>query len=318
MAGAVRRPITARDARSSAVADDGRIVYAFVASPPQVIALDASSGSPRWSTASREDWRQLVPMSRPAAADGNVYVLAVPAGLPPTAGLGAAREPGPPIVWRLVCLDGLDGRVLWERILGWQPYTVLDVARGGIGLSLQDGAVYCATDMGLLARCDARDGAVDWVRGYASMASTNPRSDAFGREGTPPLVVGDAVLVAPRDHSGVIALARDTGATLWETIAVPSDRLVGATGGVVVGVNNRRLCGLDLRSGRPLWSREFADGTGSQAAIGGDAVFVMAGRTLHRFKVATGEPLDALPLAGAGNTTPVLLDGRLIELQSPQ
>lgn len=319
MAGTVRRPVAARGGRSSAVSDDGRLTYTYVSlGQPHVLAIDAASGVAVWSTGTREDWSKLVPMSRPAAADGRVYLLAVPAGLPPLAGLGAAREAGPVVDWRLVCADGRDGSVIWEQILGWQPYTVLDLARGSLGVSLEDGSISCCNDMGIVARCDVRDGAVDWVRGYASMANTNPRSDAFGREGTPPILAGDVLLVAPRDHSGVLAFDIGSGGIRWEAIAVPSDRLVGVVAGVVIGVNNRRLCGLDLASGRPLWSREFAEGTAAQAVIVGDAVFVMSGRTLHRLRAANGESLDTLPLGGAGDTTPVLLGNRLVELAIPK
>jgi outer membrane protein assembly factor BamB len=311
-----RRPITPRSAHSSAISEDGRTIYCLVTSAsPAAVALDAATGDRIWSSAAREDWRGFMPMSRPVSADGRVYVLTVPAGLGPNAGRGPGREPGPPVVWRLVCADGKDGRVLWTRTLGWQPYTLLDVARGSSGMTVRHGSVYCSTDMGLLARCDARDGAVDWVRGYASTANDDPRADNFTREGSCPLVAGNTVVIAPRDHSGVLAFQCDTGQFLWETIAVPSDRLVGVSRNAVLAMNEHRLCALDLGSGRTLWAREFPQGTGSQGAIvNGDAVVVSAGK-LHRIAVTTGTTIETLDLSPPATAKPVLLpDGTLVEI----
>lgn len=317
---AVRRPVTVRSGSSSAISDDNRTCFTFVPSArPEVMAIDASTGGIRWSTVSRDDLKGLVPMSRPTAADGRVFFLAVPAGLPPTIGLGAARDAGKPVVWRIVCLDGADGALLWEQILGWQPYTLIDVARGTAGISVHDGGLYAATNMGIVARCDIRDGAVDWVRGYASMANTDPGSDTYGREGAAPLVVGDRVLVAPRDHSGVLAFARDTGGILWEAIAVPSDKLVGVSGRIVVGVSDRRVCGIDVTTGRPVWSRTFAEGTASRATLLGEDVLVVTGATLQRFSAATGEIRETVAPVGTPDTVIVLTGGgRVIELMSPQ
>lgn len=314
-----RRPVTVRSSHSSAVSDDGRIVcFQVTDGGPATVALDAKTGRLLWSTAGKEDWRDLVPMSRPVTADGRVYVLAIPAGLPPNAGKGPGREPGPPVNWRLVCMDTLDGRVFWTRTLGWQPFTLLDIARGSSGVTILNGAIYCSTDMGIVAKCDVRDGLVDWVRGYASAANADPRADTFSREGTSPLVAGNTVLVAPRDHSGVMAFRSDTGDCLWETIAVPSDKLLGVSSNVVLAINERRLCALDCRSGRTMWSREFPEGTGSQGAIvGGDAIVVSGGR-LHRIAVSTGAIIETLDAGQSNTSEPVLMgNGVLVEVKAP-
>ena len=66
--------------------------------------------------------------------------------------------------------------MLWRRTLGWQPYTLLDMARGSSGVAIREGSVYGCNGMGIVARCDARDGALDWVRGYASQVDADPQA----------------------------------------------------------------------------------------------------------------------------------------------
>ena len=314
-----RRPVTPRGAQSSAVSDDGSTIYGLAtAGTPVAVALDATTGTRLWSTATRPDWRQLTPMSRPVAADGRVYVLTIPAGLAPNAGAGPGKEPGPPVMWQLVCMDGRDGRVLWTRTLGWQPYTLLDLARASNGITVHQGVVYCSTDMGLVARCDARDGCLDWVRGYASTPETDPRANAFSREGSRPLVADDTVFVAPRDHSGVLAFRCDTGECLWETIAVPSDRLLGVRKNAVLAVNARRLCALDRRTGKTMWSREFPEGTGSQGAMLEDDVVIVSAGKLHRVAGANGSTVETVDLGPSAASVPVLLEnGSLVGLKEP-
>lgn len=313
-----RRPVTPQPAHAPALSADGRILYALLASNRlAVAAFDAAAGQCLWSTAARSDWREFAPMSRPVTADGRLYILTVPSSLAPDAGRGPGKEAGPPVTWRLVCADERDGRVLWTRTLGWQPYTLLDLARGSSGVVIQRGAVYCSTDMGLVARCDARDGALHWVRGYASTAHADPRSDSFSREGSC-LPAGDTLFVAPRDHSGIMAFRCDTGDSLWETIAVPSERLIGVNAGRVLAIDSQRLCALEAASGRLRWSLTFPKGTGAQGAIvGGDALAVSDGK-LHRITIATGAIAETMDLGAAASAAPLLFeDSTLVEVRPP-
>ncbi|MCE5280286.1 MAG: PQQ-binding-like beta-propeller repeat protein [Planctomycetaceae bacterium] len=312
-----RRGVCVRGETSSALSDDGRFIYRLVAAAKQsVVALSAADGQALWSTAARDDWRSFMPMSRPAAADGRVYVLAVPAALGADAGLGGGKDAGPAVLWRLVCADGRDGRVLWTQPLSWQPFTLLDSARGAGGVAIYDGWVYCSTSMGIVARCDVRDGALDWVRGYASTADVDPQAENFSREGSAPLLSGQTLLLAPRDHTGVMAMRCDSGQFLWETMAVPSDRLIAVSGNVVLAVGPRRLCALDLAGGRVLWSREFPQGTLSQGALAGGCAIVTSAGKLHRIAISTGQDVESVDLQPPP-AHPVVLEGALLDVKAP-
>ncbi|MCE5326613.1 MAG: PQQ-like beta-propeller repeat protein [Planctomycetaceae bacterium] len=312
-----RRPVAAHCGRSPALSGDGRVVYCLMPAAA-ITAFDAATGKPLWCSDARDDWRDFVPMSRPVADGACVYVLTTPTGLGVDAGQGPGKEAGAAVLWRLVCADGRDGRVLWRRSLGWQPYTLRDVARGASGVAIRNGAIFCSTSMGIVARCDARDGAVDWVRAYGSTVDVDPQSETFAREGSPPLAVGNTLLVAARDHSGVMAYRCDSGQYLWETIGVPSDRLIGAVGNVLLTINQRRLCALDIASGRTLWSREFPEGTGCQGAIvGGDLIIPSAGK-LHRIAAATGATIETIDLVQLNPSQTVLLeDGTVLQVKTP-
>lgn len=207
---------------------------------------------------------------------------------------------------------------MWESILGWQPNTLLDPARGAGGLTIGHGSIHISNNSGLVAKCDVRDGAVRWVRGYPCVANSEPLADAFGREGSPPLIAGDTLFVAPRDHSGVMAFHRETGEFIWETVAVPSDRLMGVGGGAVFGMDGRRLCALDQKTGRTLWSREFPNGTGAQGAVVGDHVIIASGGRVHRIAAANGNIVDSAQFGPLRQAKPVILEsGWLVRVREP-
>ena len=316
-----RRPVRTSRLPVSAAPADNRPLQALLTgqAPPAVAALDPKTGKTLWSTAGRTEWQALEPLSDPAASDQCVYVLAGPAEPGQNAGLGPGRAMGPAVPQYLVCLDTNDGRMLWKRDLGWQPHTLLDLARGSAAIALHEGAVYCGTNMGIVARCSAGDGRLQWVRGYASAIQPHiPHSLNFSREGASPLIIGNNLYLAPRDHSGILAMRCDTGELLWEAIMVPSDKLVGVSGNVVVGVNQRYLTALAVTTGKQLWCRRFPEGTGSQAAvIGPDVVLVSGGKAL-RISAATGKTVEEMPLPLKGGAEAAIgPDGTLVEIVPP-
>ncbi|MEI7835229.1 MAG: PQQ-binding-like beta-propeller repeat protein, partial [Planctomycetota bacterium] len=274
-----------------------------------VVAFDAADGRIRWSTASREEWKDLRPLNAPAAATGRVYVLAVAVGKPGANSALTAKI-------SLVCLDAEDGRMLWRRLLGSaQTNTrLLGLAADGMPVTLHGGWVYCSTDLGLIAKCDARDGAVEWLAAYG-VADQAARSQVQSRrEGASPLLAGDALVVAPRDHSGLIAFDSATGKMLWETPLVPSDCLVGRIGTTLMTRSGWELGGVDLQSGRELWTLPLEGDSPAQACLRGQEMLVLAGQTLKRVGSA-GAVVEALALTPrAGEQFALLPDGTLAEL----
>ncbi|MCE5328478.1 MAG: PQQ-binding-like beta-propeller repeat protein [Planctomycetaceae bacterium] len=300
------RPIAVRGPASSALGDVAaalgtlRAFYTLVdGAKPQIEACDVRGGAALWTTAESSEWKNLTPLSEPTVAEGRLYALAVQGGEDSSA-------------LTLVCLDGRSGHLLWKQGIGSWDRGDFESARGACCVSVHQGSVYCATNLGIVARCDARDGTVEWLSGYAGSAGQS------SREGAGAIVAGETVLVAPRDHSGVLALHRDSGKLLWEALLVPSDRLVGVSGGTLVCVNGQWLAGLDVATGRVQWCRSFEQGTGSQAAVVAGEVILVSGAVAHRLQAQTGKTLEQRDLnLGSLWQHAILPDGSLAEVAGP-
>ncbi|MCE5276843.1 MAG: PQQ-binding-like beta-propeller repeat protein [Planctomycetaceae bacterium] len=313
-----RRPVAVGPA---AVCDDGSVAFTLTLQQGRwmVTALNLATGREAWSTRDRSDCRDLNFMSEPAVVDGRVYVLAAPAEIARDAGQGPGRDAGTPVLLHLACLASEDGQLLWKRDIGWQPHTLLDLAQRSAAVTVHDGAVYCSTNMGLIARCDVRDGMVEWVHGYASaIQARGCLSVNFARQGSRAIVAGRKLLIAPRDHTGILAFDTASGRGLWETVLTPSDRLLGVTGSAVIGANERWLAAVDLASGRQLWCREFRGGIAGQGAVCGGEVAVISGGRVHRISAQTGRDVESASLATGPNAEPIMLgDGSIVEVEAP-
>ncbi len=269
-----------------------------------VTARDAGSGRILWSTGGRDEWKELWPQSEPIAGEGCLYVLA--------AGGRAGKVPA----LYLVCLDSLSGSIAWKRMLGPLPGNdrLRELALGGSAITVQRGAVYVSTDIGMLARCDVRDGALEWVRAYPSEQMDEHSRIQYQRDGTAPLVLDGKLFVAPRDHTGVMALDAATGRSLWEKAPVPSDRIVGVAGQVLVTQGGDGLAAFDLASGAGLWTQALDGARAPRALVAGAHVLVTQGDRLLRFLAATGAAVDELRLNGTeGSQFALLADGALAE-----
>ncbi|MCE9545617.1 MAG: PQQ-like beta-propeller repeat protein [Planctomycetia bacterium] len=298
--------------------------------PAHLEAVDPANGAVRWTTRKDATWNGLASLCQPAVVGDRIYTMAAPESMDRNAALGMVQGDNPPRLY-VVCISGVDGHLLWKSRIGVIEGTKLDYTRGSAPISVREGHVYCTTNMGLLAQLDARDGTVERLHPYpfaihqqGSAISINPR-----REGAAALHVrmaaesgADMLLVAPRDHTGVLALQRDSGKILWETPLVPSDKLVGVSGKVVVGLNNNWLTALDLTTGEQRYCRQFPEGTGTQAAlIGGDVLLISAGKLL-RIQAETGQDLEQRDLGGpdakgvAGEFT-LLPNGAIVEIVPP-
>jgi len=247
-----------------------------------VAAFDAATGRMIWSTAGSPDWAGSWPVSDPVAADGRLYLLVV------------AHQAGPVIPIFLACLDAQDGKLLWKRTLGSQYLTVAqgDVVHYGNAVAVHRGAVYCSTSLGLAARCDLRDGLVEWVAAYPRTVVPQNLADIFRREGISPVVADGVVLMAPRDFNGIFALDLATGDTVWKKHLVPSNRLIGTAGRLAVLGDSRRVAVFDAADGREVWRKEFDGRIGGHPAVTADEVRLFAGTTFHRLALQTGLTLE--------------------------
>ena len=174
-----------------------------------VAALDLHTGKEIWSTSANADWEDLCPVNDPAVVDGRLYLLAV----------SRTKEFSPVY---LVCLDAGQGTLLWKRELVTNHTTLMDVPRPprpikvdlahfGLPVTVSHGHVYCLTNIGATACCDARDGLILWARSYAQ----DKEAGVLTRAGSAPLMAGSRVVFLPRDATVVFALDAATGEEAW-------------------------------------------------------------------------------------------------------
>ncbi|MCE5279953.1 MAG: PQQ-binding-like beta-propeller repeat protein [Planctomycetaceae bacterium] len=303
-------PARRAPALRSKVADEA-CLFALVDDNPDpaarkaLAAFDAASGDLIWSTANRPEWADLQPLNAPMAAAGHVYTLAMPAG---------AMEPQQQTavtVW-LTCLDAGDGRMIWKKSLAAQAQAntrLVELAQQGQALTLDGGWLYCSTNFGIVARCDARDGTIDWIWTYPPADQSGRSLVQFRRQGASPIVAGQRLILAPRDHSGVIALDAADGKLLWQSVLTASEHIVCVAGGKVIARNDVEISSLDLATGRELWFRRY-DAPIDQTLARGADILMLSGGALCRLSPADGSVVEKRPLEG--NAVPFLLDGATV------
>ena len=297
----------------------GRCVYTRWGADPSgaslrgVAALDARTGEIRWSTDADPVWETMQPISDPAVAGGRVYVLAV------------QEQVGPILPVHLVCLDADRGGVLWQRTLGLQnpcldsgegyPFRRdegIEQVRYGNAVTVHLGAVYCSTNLGFVARCDARDGMVEWVKPYPRAAMGEEWLGILRRQGAPPVVAGDRVIFMPRDGQGVFALDSRSGRRLWEAPLVPAEGLVSLAGGRCIVRGARSLFALDVGSGRVVWHRRLSSPILGRPVPAPGALVVAVRETLLTLHPATGETIEEKAWLGSEPPLALVLRGRTL------
>lgn len=229
--------------------------------PTSLAAFDQQSGDLIWSTSRIEEWQQRKwqPINDPVALDGRVYGLAIE----------TEKESAPVL---LICHDADDGRLLWARPLGEQKLYQeaqlefgrwgnrglrCDLVQFGDPVKVNGGSVYCQTNMGILAKLDARDGLVEWITHYERPKRLDRATGYFiGRRRTAPIVSGETVLFAPRDSRVLLALDAQSGKVVWEQHELDSDRVIPVGEGRFILQGELELS-LISAQGQAIWSRSF-------------------------------------------------------------
>ncbi|MEI7835704.1 MAG: PQQ-binding-like beta-propeller repeat protein, partial [Planctomycetota bacterium] len=298
------RPVALASANSQSA--PGGTVYALLSrggGGADLAALDGPTGRAIWTTRGRPEWDGLRILSEPAADQDRLYVLAMSQDLQGTC------------TPYLVCLAGDDARTLWKRRLGTTvlPEPQIAMTLFACGVAVHHGSVYVSTNMGILARCDARSGAVEWLRTYHAATPSEAAGQRARREGSTPRVAGERVFFAPRDHSGVMAVDRHTGQLAWESPLVPSDQIVGLVGQAMVVRDAGELAALDTATGEELWSHPVDSDAQAPALIAGRHVLVTAGDRLLRLAAETGQRIEeATAPRGIGAEHMLLPGGALV------
>ncbi|MCY2930640.1 MAG: PQQ-binding-like beta-propeller repeat protein, partial [Planctomycetota bacterium] len=300
----VWRPAALASPYSSSSAG-GRVVYALFGrgeGGSDLSAFEAASGREIWTTQGRTEWEAMRILSEPTAGADVVYVLAMEQDLRGTCSV------------YLLCLAADDAKIVWKRRLGTMGYQDprMEMARYASGLAIHQGSLYVSTNMGILAKCQARDGSLEWLRTYYAANPGEGAAARARREGSVPLVIGSRVYFAPRDYSGVMALDRQTGQLDWESPLVPSDQVLGLAGRVMVVRDAEELAALDTATGEELWSIPAESSASAPAVIAGQNILITAGDKLRRISAQTGEVVEETAPAKAIGTEQVLLPGGVL------
>ncbi len=114
-------------------------------------------------------------------------------------------------------------------------------------LTLEQGTLYCNTNLGAVAAVSARDGRLQWATLYPRAKKASPdgqdkRTAHFYRDLNPCIYYRGSLLVAPADCESIFALEAGSGELLWES-HLPEDAVH------LLGVGQGNL----LASGDTLW-----------------------------------------------------------------
>ena len=251
-----------------------------------LVAFDGRSGRILWSTDDDPAWAGMLPVTDPTVSDGRLYVLTM------------QEKFGPMMPIALVCMDAESGRMLWHRPLGTQS---LALPRGeerrdraaepvhyGNAVTVRHGAVYAVTNLGFVARCDARDGMIEWTSVYPRAAATTGVGAVLQRQGAPAAVIGDLCLCLPRDYNGIFALDAATGKFVWDVPLLPAEEAVGQVGDAFIVKGAEHLVALECASGRILWDRAVEEGFSARPLVAGGSVYAPTPTRMLRIDAASG------------------------------
>ncbi len=265
-------------------------------------AWPQSAPAPLWQAATAEGW------SSPIVADGKVFV---------TDRHDAAE--------RVRAFEAATGKLLWERTnpVDFAPHAV--GRRHGNGPkatpAYSAGRVYSLGIAGWLQCLNAEDGALFWKRHLpAEFGELRPLPDnrmyvdgedcvvvpvspgqgapvpLFGYTGSP-IVVDDLLITPVGGTRGgtIMAFDKGTGAVVWKALdenVSYSSPIVAAPAGKrqVIVATGPRLVGLDVASGKLLWSVPYQnqyDETIGTPVVAGDYVLLTAvGRPLTAWRIS--------------------------------
>jgi outer membrane protein assembly factor BamB len=127
----------------------------------------------------------------------------------------------------VACFDARQGRLVWRRFLCAaetftepRPHEITHNL-----LTLDQGILYCNSNLGVVAALRAATGAIEWLTTYPRTAPRRPDPDwdsrYMFRDLNPCLVYRDVVFAAPVDSRLVLALDATSGHVLWMNDAVP-------------------------------------------------------------------------------------------------
>jgi outer membrane protein assembly factor BamB len=269
-----------------------------------IVCLDLKrEGLPLWSVSSEalgspEEWWSFE--GPPVSDHGRLFVL--------------ANRSRPLARLHALCLDAATGEVLWNVPVGSpiaSPPEGLAVMTHRL-ITYAAGRLFVQTNRGAVICLDADDGRAQWVGWYDSRPVREGLAANAPERNLPAACLCDSgvLVAAPADSDRIFAFDAASGVPLWDVAVRGGARQpVGAHDGVLV-VSGQRLLGLNLDSGKQLWTVGFEDPPGFGAGRGllaGEFAYWPTREDLFVVHIASGTPTrrfpikKALNLAGGGN-----------------
>jgi outer membrane protein assembly factor BamB len=300
----------------------------------QIVAFDQHSGERIWSTADDPAWSKLFAVNAPVYCDGRLYMLAMYKWGGPVLIGGNA-----PIF--LVIADARTGRLLRKReLVAYKSklqgttnitprppriprkldlsagaldrgnfFAHIDQSKYGNRQTIRNGAVYSLTAMGAAARCDVRDGLIEWVVTYPQVVMNSvgvrvPHGwthqwDApyiiRRRHSIAPLVGDKVVVFSPLDTVAVFAVDMETGDQLWQKIEIDD-----------TATNERKK-----KAAQGPVDQHVRDGSLEALGLIADSVLVAFDHKIAALDVSTGKVRWTLALDGVVERPIKIVDGTI-------
>ena len=268
-----------------------------------LFAYDRATGQVLWSTEADPALADYDVLSPPLVAFDRLYVVAANRGVL-TDQLLLALDPETGRLLSTTLTTSANGKLkVFTSPRSTRGYEALALAAPPVA---DDRRIYVATQMGAVVAVAALSGEVDWVLEYprTSLVSTD---DAFLvnyilRGLSPPVLLGDLLLVVPRDSGGLLALERGSGRLRWRRDDYEFSELWGvgeAEGGwlVVAGEVPGGVLALAADTGQVRWYWRPPPGEwAGRGLLAGDGLLVPTDRALYELSLAQGTLRGRLPM----------------------
>lgn len=170
----------------------------------------------------------------------------------------------------MVCLDPETGVLRWKTFIcsGTSPRLNSSgiAADHGLPVTVADGFVYAATNLGAIACFNAETGALRWLRTYKRLGSDKVTTRGFNPYQsnvkwlwypTPPIAYGGMIICAPQDSHALMAIDTMSGKERWRLRAGEADRrglryVLGISAGKLV-LSGSSTIALKATTGKVDW-----------------------------------------------------------------
>lgn len=188
----------------------------------------------------------------------------------------------------VICVDASTGSEVWAQTIAKDEQKGYNAGWGHGPRStptVSDGRVYALDAQGNLVSLDAASGKVEWKKNLAEDFGGQAGGWGFSES---PTIDGDKLIICPGGpKSGIVALDKKTGATIWEAEGLGAGKAEYASV-VVAEINGTRqyiklfdtqVVSVDAASGKQLWKSEWPGKTAviPTPIVDGNEIYVSSG-----------------------------------------